>query len=169
VDARNPNALSITFPTDRKIVFTRGFDAPRALVWDAWTKPEHVRRWYGCDRYTLALCEIDLRVGGGYRFVMRGPDDHTFTMSGVYREIVKPDYLVYTERFDDDPAKEALVTLTLEERGGKTTTRSTTLYRTAADVQAVLKSGMETGAALALDRLAALVGSLHASSELSAG
>ena len=157
MDARNPNTLVLTFPSDREIVFTRAFDAPRALIWEAWTDPKHVANWYGCSVMTLAVCEIDLRVGGAYRFVMRGPDGMDYPMSGVYREIAKPERLVYTERFNDDPNKESLITFTLEERAGRTTMRSTAVYSSAAAVQAVLKMGMEQGAAQSLDRLEEIV------------
>jgi uncharacterized protein YndB with AHSA1/START domain len=153
VDARSPNALALTFPSDREIVFTRVFDAPCVLVWKAWTQPEHVMRWYGCSSMTLAVCEIDLRVGGAYRFVMRGPDGTDWPMSGIYREIMPPNRLVYTERFNDDPNKEALITFTLEERGGKTLMRNTALYRTPEDRAAVLKMGVEEGSAESLERL----------------
>lgn len=155
MDVRNPDALTLSFPTDREIVLTRVFAAPRALVWEAWTNPTQVRRWYGCSSMTLAHCEIDLRVGGAYRFVMRGPDGTDWPTSGVYREIVRPARLVYTERFNDDPNKEALVTLPLEERGGRTTIRSTALYASAEAVAAVIRIGLEEGAAESLDRLAA--------------
>ena len=97
--ARNP--LTLMLPSDREILMTRVFDAPRRLVFEAWTKPEHVRRWYGCAAVTLEVCEIDLRVGGAYRYTLRGPDGVTHTMQGVYREIAPPGRLVYTEQYVD--------------------------------------------------------------------
>jgi len=151
---RNSAALTLTTPSDREIVFTRVFDAPRRLVFEAWTRPEHLMRWYGCRGSKLSVCEIDLRLGGTYRFVMRAPDGKDYPTSGVYREIVPPERLVYTERFDGDPNKEALITFTLQERDGKTTMTSTARYHTAEDRDTVLKIGVEKGTAESLDRLA---------------
>ena len=78
---------------------TRTFDAPRRLVFEAMTRPEHVRRWYGCDGAELTVCEIDLRPGGLWRYVLRMPDGQEFPFAGMYREIAAPERLVYTERF----------------------------------------------------------------------
>ena len=155
MDARTANSdtFALTTPSDRELVITRVFDAPRLLVFEAWTKPEHLMRWYGCSSSRLLACEIDLRPGGAYRFVMRIAGDQEHTMSGVYREIVPPARLVYTELFNDDPDKEALVTFTLAERGGRTTMTSTIRYRSAEDRDAVLKFGVEKGAAETLERL----------------
>ena len=85
--ARNQNRMTMVLPSDREIVLTRVFDAPRRLVFEAWTKPEHVRRWYGCGGYSLQVCEIDLRVGGAWRYTLRAPDGVTHTLQGTYREI----------------------------------------------------------------------------------
>jgi uncharacterized protein YndB with AHSA1/START domain len=140
-------------PSDREIVFTRVFNAPRQLVFDAWTKPEHVRHWYGCEKAVMTVCEIDLRPGGSYRFVLSVPDLPDFSISGVYREIVPPARIVCTERFNDDPNKEALIAVTFEERDGKTTMTSTALYRTPEDKKAVLDLGVEQGATTMFGRL----------------
>ncbi len=155
MDARtaNSDSFALTTPSDRELVLTRVFDAPRLLVFEAWTKPEHLMRWYGCRITRLLACDIDLRPGGSYRFVMRIADGEQHTMSGVYREIVPPARLVYTERFNDNPDKEALVTFTLSERNGRTTMTSTIRYRSAEDRDAVLKFGVEKGAVETLDRL----------------
>ena len=77
------------------------FDAPRHLVFDAMTQPEHVTRWFGCAEFALPVCEIDLRVGGAYRFVMRSPDGVDSTLQGVYRDVVRPERVVFTERVLD--------------------------------------------------------------------
>ena len=151
---RNSAAFSVTLPSDREITLSRVFDAPRKLVFEAWTRPEHVKLWYGCRGSSLVLCEIDFRLGGAYRFVTRVADGNVYPMSGVYREIVPPERLVYTERFNDDPGKEALITLTLEERDGRTTLTSVARYRTAEDRDAVLEFGVEKGAREGFDRLA---------------
>jgi uncharacterized protein YndB with AHSA1/START domain len=157
MDAKTHPRLKLTFPSDREIAIERDFDAPRELVWKAWTRPEYFRRWYGCDTVTLSVCDIDLRVGGAYRYVMRGADGMEFVMSGIYREVVPPRRLVYTERFNDDPNKEALVTFTLEERAGRTTMRNTILYALPDHRDIVLKMGVEQGMAASLDRLAEVI------------
>ena len=141
-------------PSDLEIVFTRVFNAPRRLVFEAWTRPEHLMRWYGCSGSKLTICEIDLRLGGTYRFVLRASDGMEYPSSGVYREIVPPERLVYTEQFDGDPNKEAIITLALEERDGTTTMTSTARYQTAENLNAMIKFGVEKGAGESLDRLA---------------
>jgi uncharacterized protein YndB with AHSA1/START domain len=156
VDARTKDsgAFALAMPSDREIVFTRVFNAPRRLVFESWTKPEHVMRWYGCGSSSMTACEIDLRPGGVYRFVTRLSGGTEYTLSGVYRDIVPPARIVCTERFNDDPTKEALIAVTFEEHDGKTTMTSTALYRTEEDRNAVLEFGVEKGAAETFDRLA---------------
>ena len=102
--AANTDTFNVTTPSDREIVLTRLFDAPRRLVFDAMTRPEHVRQWWGRldDRYSVTVCEIDLRQGGAWRFVGRGPQGE-FAFHGVYREIAPPDRLVYTESTTRSP------------------------------------------------------------------
>src|SRR5690242_5809424 len=119
--------LKVTTPTHREIVMTRTFDAPRELVFDALTKPELLTRWFGVfGGWSLAMCTVDLRVGGAYRFVWREPDGKQMGMSGVYREVVPPARYAGTESFDDPwyPG-EALVTTVLVEQGGRTTVSCT--------------------------------------------
>jgi uncharacterized protein YndB with AHSA1/START domain len=154
--ARNSGAMTLTLPSDREIVLTRVFNAPRHLVFEAWTNPEHVKQWYGCSIMTLPICEIDLRVGGAYRYVMRAPDGADHTMRGVYREILPPDRLVYTEQYvaPGFTSNEALVTVIFAEHDGMTTLTSTVLHQSREDRDGHLKSGMETGAAAVYDRLA---------------
>jgi uncharacterized protein YndB with AHSA1/START domain len=161
------NTLKVTASGDREIVMTRVFDAPRRLVFDACTKPELVQRWLlGPDGWSMPVCEIDLRVGGRYRYVWRHDRDGTdMGMGGVYREIVAPERIVVTEVFDDPwyPG-EALGTLVLVEQGGKTTLTQTMLYESRATRDAVLKSPMESGVAASYDRLAELLASTPAQS-----
>ncbi len=154
--ARNDSVFSLTLPSEREIALTRVFNAPRRLVFEAWTKPEHVWRWYGCHIITLTVCEIDLRVGGNYCYVMRAPDGVNHGMEGTYREIVPPERLVYTERYVTQhfESNEALVTVTFTERHGKTTLSSLSLYRSREDRDGHLNAGMEAGAAETLERLA---------------
>jgi uncharacterized protein YndB with AHSA1/START domain len=151
----NTETLQVTTPTEREIVMTRVFDAPRSLVFDAWTKPELLKRWLGVrNGWSFAVCEVDLRVGGAYRFVWRGPDRGEMGMGGVYREIVAPERLVSTEKFDDPwyPG-EALDTIVLVEENGKTTATTTVLYESQEIRDAVLESGMARGVAESYDVL----------------
>ncbi|PYQ13664.1 MAG: ATPase [Acidobacteria bacterium] len=157
---KNVGALEIITPSDREIMMTREFDAPRRLVFDAFTKPELVQRWLlGPPGWSMPVCEIDLRVGGRYRYVWRRDRDGTkMGMGGVYREIVAPERIVATERFDEAwyPG-EAVGTTVLGEQGTRTTLTQTMLYESRDARDAVLKSDMEKGVAASYDRLAALL------------
>jgi len=157
--------LKLTTPSDREIAMTRVFDAPRQLVFDAHTKPDLVRQWLlGPPGWSMPVCEIDLRVGGKYRYVWRHDRDGTeMGMGGVYREIVPPERIVNTEKFDEAwyPG-EAVDTLVLAERGGRTTLTLTVRYESRDARDAVLKSGMESGVAASYDRLAELLASTPA-------
>ena len=156
---KNTGTLKVTTPADREIVLTRVFDAPRHLVFDAFTKRELLKRWFGPRGWSLVVCEVDLRVGGGFRFVLRGPNGKDMVMSGVYREIVPPERSVHMELFDDYPG-ESQVTTVLVEEGGKATFTATVLYASQEVRDAVLKSGMEHGAAECYDKLAELLPAL---------
>jgi len=158
-------ALKLTTPGERELVMTRSFDAPRQLVFDAHTKPDLVRRWLlGPPGWSMPVCEIDLRVGGKYRYVWQHDRDGTkMGMGGVYREIKAPERIVNTEEFDEAwyPG-EALGTLVLVEQGGKTTLTYTMRYESRAARDAVIKSNMESGVAASYDRLAELFASTRA-------
>jgi uncharacterized protein YndB with AHSA1/START domain len=158
---KNTGTLKVTTPTDREIVLTRVFDAPRHLVFDAFTRPELLKRWFGPRGWSLVVCEVDLKVGGGFRFVLRGPDGRDMGMRGVYREIVPPERSVHMESFDDYPG-ESQVTAVLVEQGGKTTFTATVLYASQEVRDIVIKSGMEHGAAESYDKLAELLASAEA-------
>lgn len=152
--------LTITTPSDREIVMTRVFDAPRPLVWEAHTKPELVKRWLGVfGDWTLDVCELDLRPGGKGRYVWKnGKNGQEMGMTMTYREIVAPERIVSTEKFDDAWYEgEAVGTLTLVEKDGRTTLTSTVLYDTKEIRDAVLASPMETGVAASYDVLADLL------------
>jgi uncharacterized protein YndB with AHSA1/START domain len=152
-------ALQVTTPTDREIAMTRIFAAPRRLVFDALTKPELVKQWLlGPPGWSMPVCEIDLRVGGAYRYVWRHTNGNEMGMGGVYREIAAPERIVATEKFDEAwyPG-EAVGTLVLSEQGGKTTITQTVLYQSREARDAVLKSGMERGVAASYDRLEELL------------
>jgi uncharacterized protein YndB with AHSA1/START domain len=152
---------TLTTPSDRELVITTVFDAPRRLVFDASTKPEHVKRWWGPRRFTMTVCEIDLRPGGAWRYVLRdnetGGED---AWSGVYREIAPPERVVNTEGWEALPGHEHLVTTTFDERDGKTTVTSHLLYESKADRDGHLQSGMESGMRESIERLGELVGTL---------
>jgi uncharacterized protein YndB with AHSA1/START domain len=160
---KNTGNLKLTTQGDREIVMTRALDAPRRLVFDAFTKPELVKQWLlGPPGWTMPVCEIDLRVGGVYRYVWRRDSDGSeMGMGGVYREIVSPERLVATEKFDQAwyPG-EAVISTVFVEQGGKTTITQTVLYQSREARDAVLKSGMEKGVAASYDRLAELLVSL---------
>ena len=147
---------------DREVAMTRGFDAPRRLVFKAWTTPELMKRWlYGPEEWRLAACEFDRKVGGAVRFEWRNPEGESMALSGVCREVVAPERLVFTEVWDEDwTGGETLVTMVFTEDAGKTTVTQTVLYSSQAARDGALKTGMEHGAAMSYDRLAELLPSL---------
>lgn len=150
--------LRITTPDDRTIVLEREFAAPRQLVFDAWTRPDLLRRWYGAAGWRLVECEVDLRVDGAWRFVSRGPGGAVMGQRGVYREIAPPARLSYTELFDDQSYPGvALVTHDLVEAGGETTVTSTVRYPSPEAREAVLRYPMRRGLAESYRRLDALL------------
>lgn len=151
--------LTITTPTDREVVLTRAFDAPRTLVFEALTTPKLLARWYGPVDWTLDVCYIDLRVGGAWRFVVKRPDGKAIGQRGVYREIVPGERLVYSESWEDWDAGETLVTTTLTEHNGVTTFSSTILFPSREVRDTVVKSGLERGAAQSYAKLAEVLAS----------
>jgi uncharacterized protein YndB with AHSA1/START domain len=156
--------LQLTTPSDREIMATRVFNAPRRLVFDAFTKPELLRRWFfGPDGWSLDVCEVDLRVGGAYRYVWRHPNGMEMGMGGVHQEVVPPERIVCTQLFDQDwTCGEAVGTMVLTERDGKTTLTNTMLYASREVRDAVLKTPMEKGMAAGYDRLEAVLPVLEA-------
>jgi uncharacterized protein YndB with AHSA1/START domain len=157
--------LKVTTPSDLEIAMTRAFDAPRRLVFDAYTKPELLTRWLGVrDGWSMAVCEVDLRVGGAYRWVWRG-EGPEIESTGVYREIVRPERVVSTERMrvghEANPG-EALDTLMLVEENGKTTSTWTMRFETKEGRDMALQSGMDRGVAESYDVLDTLLSSIAA-------
>jgi len=148
---------TVTPPSDREILITRTFDAPAARVFDAWTTPEHVRQWWGSDDAPMVECDIDLRVGGAWRYVTRGTDGTEFAWHGTYREVERPGRLVSTEVFEGFPDAEAVNTATLTEDDGTTTLTVTVLHSSKENRDGHLDSGMEAGMQVVLDRLEDLV------------
>ena len=160
---KNTGTLKVVTQGDREIVMTRVFDAPRDLVFDALTKPELLKRWFGPHGWSLTECEVDLRIGGAWRFFSHGPNGRTMGMRGVYREIVRPERIQYTESFDDWAEQgAALITTTLVERDGRTTLTCVSAAPSREVRDAVIKSGMEHGAAETYDRLAGVLDDLRA-------
>ena len=161
--------LQVTRASDTEIVLARVFDAPRDLVWDTMTKPEYVRRWGCMEGFTMPVCEIDLRVGGQWRYVMVAPDGSEVAFYGEYREIAAPSRLVSTEIFAPYPDSPSVVTMTLEERGGQTHHRSHVQHTSKIACDMHLASGMEGGANIAFDRLEEIARSLTSSVVAAAG
>lgn len=159
----NSDTFEATTPSDREIVLTRLFDAPRRLVYEAMTKPEHIRRWWGHldERYSVPVCEMDLRPGGAWRFVGRGPEGNIPAFYGVIREVVEPERLVYTESFEPFPDAESLVTAVFTEEGGRTRLTVTCLYPSKDVRDTVLGTGMTRGAGISYDRLEDVVAELQ--------
>jgi uncharacterized protein YndB with AHSA1/START domain len=149
----NGKKLNVTTPSDREIVMTRVLDAPRDLVFEAHTSCEHLRNWWGPRGYEVASCDADFRPGGAWRIVHRGPDGNEYGFHGEYREIVPPERIVWTFEFEGAPGSVSVETLTLEERDGKTTLTSTSVHDSREARDAMLESGMESGAAETMDRL----------------
>ena len=150
---KNTGTLTVTTPSDREVMMTRVFDAPRTMVFDAFTKPELLKRWFGPRGWSLVVCEGGFTTGSNWRFVLRGPDGSDMGMSGTVRESVRPERVVHTESFDDYPG-EALVTTLFAEKGGRTTVTITVRYESRQIRDAVVASGMEHGAAESYDKLA---------------
>ena len=155
--------MKVTAPGDREIVMTRSFDAPGRLVFAALTEPELVKRWLGARGWNVVEAEIDLRVGGRWRFVSRGPGGASMGHGGVYREIVPGVRLVYTEEFDDQwfPG-ECLVRVALVEVGGRTTMTTSLTYASAEVRDGVLRSPMERGVGEGYARLDILLRTMEA-------
>lgn len=158
MQTREPGKLKLTANGDREIVMTRDFNAPRRLVFDAWTKPELVRRWLaGPSGWTMTVCEIDLKVGGSYRYEWTHESGNQMGMGGIYREIMVPELLVATEKFDQSWYPGGAITrTTLAEKSGITTVETTVTYDSKETRDGVLQSPMETGVAASYDRLETL-------------
>jgi uncharacterized protein YndB with AHSA1/START domain len=162
-----PASLHVSTPGDREIVVTRSFAAPRALVFDAHTKPELVRLWLlGPPGWTMPVCDIDFRVGGRYRYEWEDRDGQTLGMGGSYHSIVVPERVVFDERFDGDPTPgDTIDTMVLTEHTGTIVTTTLTLtvrYQTAERRDAMLSSGMTTGMEAGFQRLDALAAEITA-------
>jgi uncharacterized protein YndB with AHSA1/START domain len=162
--AANSDSFKVTTLSDQEIRMTRLFNAPRHVVFEAMTKPEHVKQWWGRlgEGYSVPVCEIDLRVGGAWRFVNRHPKGEA-AFHGEYREIAPPSRLVFTEIFEQFPDSISVVTTDFADEGGKTRMTATVRYPSPAVRDMVLASGMSEGAGISYDRLEDLVAALQRS------
>jgi uncharacterized protein YndB with AHSA1/START domain len=160
--AANSDSFVVTTPSEVEIRMTRLFDAPRELVFEAMTKPEHVKQWWGRlgDGYSVPVCDIDLRIGGGWRFVNRHPHGEA-EFYGEYREITAPGRLVFTEIFADFPDTVSVVTTEFTSESGKTRMTATVRYPSLEVRDMVLGTGMARGAGVSYDRLEDLVADLQ--------
>jgi uncharacterized protein YndB with AHSA1/START domain len=155
-------ALDITTPADEPVILTsRFFKAPPALIFEAWTTPKHLRNWWGPRALELVTCDVDLRVGGSYRFVHRAPDGQEFAFSGEYLEIDPPHRLVATWVWEGMPDDVAVETLILEAVEGGTIVRSEARHTTLAARNQHIENGMEGGMVETYERLDELVASLQ--------
>lgn len=146
--------LEITTPSDTEIVIVRSFDAPRELVWQCYTRPELLKRWMGPPDWVLAVCEIDLRVGGKWRFVSRGPDGFEMGSGGVYKEVTPHDRIVQTEVYDQDwTGGETISSLEFSEADGITTTTTTVRYASKEARDGALATPMAEGMEMGFTRL----------------
>lgn len=158
----NRESFNVTTPSDQEIRMTRLFSAPRQLVFEAMTKPEHVKQWWGRlgDGYSVPVCEVDFRPGGTWRFVNRHPKGEA-AFHGEYREIMAPSRVVFTEIFEAFPDTVSVVTADLIEEEGKTRLTVTVRYPSLEVRDMVMASGMAHGAGISYDRLEDLVGELQ--------
>ena len=160
--AANSDSFTVTMPSAVEIRMTRLFDAPPSLVWEAMTKPEHIKEWWGRlgDGYSVPVCEVDLRVGGKWRFVNRHPHGEA-AFHGEYREVVPPSRVVFTEIFEEFPDTVSVVTSDFTEESGKTRMTVIVRYPSREVRDMVVKSGMSKGAGISYDRLEDLVVALQ--------
>jgi uncharacterized protein YndB with AHSA1/START domain len=150
----------VTLPTGTQILITREFDAPRHLVYRAWTTPELIKRWWSGERGEVTSAEVDLRVGGKWRYVMVAHGGFEVAFHGEYIEIVPNERIVSTEVYEGAPDAEAVSTLTLTEAGGRTTMTLLVQHEKQANRDAHINSGMETGMQEGMDKLERVARSL---------
>jgi uncharacterized protein YndB with AHSA1/START domain len=158
---RSSRSAKVTLPADTQILIEREFDAPRHLVYRAYTEPELVKRWWTAGRGEMIVAEIELRVGGAWRYVMATEDGSEMAFHGEYREIVPDERIVSTEVFEPVPEAAALDTLTLSEQDGRTRLAILVEHKSKANRDAHVESGMEDGLQDALDLLEQVAGSLN--------
>ncbi|HEY6763022.1 MAG TPA: SRPBCC family protein [Baekduia sp.] len=155
------NTAIVTLPTDDQILITREFDAPAHLVWRAVTEPDLVRQWWGAGHGEMTVCDIDLRVGGTWRYAQTTPDGQEVGFHGEYLELVQDERIVNTEIFDPFPDNGATTTMTLVEAGGRTTLTTLVQHGTAEARDMHIASGMESGMQASFDALERVAVSLR--------
>jgi uncharacterized protein YndB with AHSA1/START domain len=157
----NSGSATLTLPTDEQILITREFDAPKHLVWRAWTTPELVERWWSGERGSVMSAEIDLRVGGKWRYVTIADGGLEVAFHGEYRELVPNERIVMTDVYEAMPDGEALVTVTFTENDGRTVLALLMQLSNKVSRDAVINSGMEAGMQVSWDRLEQVAASLR--------
>ena len=159
--ATTTNSAKVTLPADTQILITREFDAPRHLVWKAYTTPDLIARWWGGSHGKVTSAEVDLRVGGTWRYVLAANEGFEVAFHGEYREISEPERLVNTEIYEGAPEGVGVVTTTLTESDGRTTLTQLCEYGSREVRDAVIDSGMESGMQESLDALEQVAVSLR--------
>jgi uncharacterized protein YndB with AHSA1/START domain len=159
--ATTTNSAKVTLPADTQILITREFDAPRHLVWKAYTTPDLIARWWGGSHGKVTSAEVDLRVGGSWRYVLAANEGFEVAFHGEYREISEPERLVNTEIYEGAPEGVGVVTTTLTESDGRTTLTQLCEYGSREVRDAVIDSGMESGMQESMDALERVAVSLR--------
>jgi uncharacterized protein YndB with AHSA1/START domain len=159
--ATTTNSAKVTLPADTQILITREFDAPRHLVWKAYTTPDLIARWWGGEHGKVTSVEVDLRVGGTWRYVLTANEGFEVAFHGEYREISEPERLVNTEIYEGAPEGVGVVTTTLTESDGRTTLTQLCEYGSREVRDAVIDSGMESGMQESMDALERVAVSLR--------
>jgi uncharacterized protein YndB with AHSA1/START domain len=159
--ATTTNSAKVTLPADTQILITREFDAPRHLVWKAYTTPDLIARWWGGEHGKVTSVEVDLRVGGTWRYVLAANEGFEVAFHGEYREISEPERLVNTEIYEGAPEGVGVVTTTLTESDGRTTLTQLCEYGSREVRDAVIDSGMESGMQESMDALERVAVSLR--------
>ena len=155
--AKRVGKMTVERRGDRELVLTREFDAPRALVFEAFTKAEHIVNWWGPRRYATIVERLDLRPGGKWRFINREANGTEHGFRGEFREVMPPERLVWTFEYEGFPGHISVETATFEERNGKTLLTARAVYSTPEDLLAILQTDMAEGAAESYDRLEELL------------
>ena len=154
---KTKHETTLTLPSDREILMTRKFDAPREIVWETITDPDLIPRWWGFARDTTEVKKMDVRPGGQWRYITRTSGGEVIDFHGEYREVKRPEKLVYTFLFGDMEPGEGFVEITLVEQGGVTELRDRGYFNSKEERDAVIATGMEIGARETYERLAELL------------
>jgi uncharacterized protein YndB with AHSA1/START domain len=158
----NRNQMTVTLPSDREIVLTREFAAPRDLVFEAYSSAEHLKHWWGQAASTITVCELDFRPGGAWRMVERDANGDEYAFRGEVREVARPERIVQTFEWEGLPGHISLETVQFEDLGGRTRVVATSVFDSVEDRDGMLQSGMEQGAGESYDRLEAYLRTLAA-------